>query len=130
MSVQQQPSVSEFQEAALRNRSISLRRMEHAHLSQLAKCKFILGADRSSSFFHGLIKRNSRRRLISAIAKEGPLLQDIGSCFVDYFAGILGSSSPVHAASSEVCMNGQLVEPSFGSARMTRISSCDYMCIS
>lgn len=130
-AVQRQPSDAALLEEAssLRSKALLLRKMEHTHLSQLAKCKFLREGDKGSSFFHGFIKRNQKRRFIAAITLDDGSVthstEEVDNAFTKYFTDLLGCSPPVRAASLEVCRNGKLVEPADFPMLLQEISSAE-----
>ncbi|GAB2286220.1 hypothetical protein Dimus_039749 [Dionaea muscipula] len=76
-----------------------LAKAELSFLTQKAKAHYFRNCDRSTSFFHALIrKKAARSQLVSIIEADGSpttSLQEMGLEFIKFYQGLLGSSNPV-----------------------------------
>jgi len=96
LAFQKQPFNLEMQSsiASLRKKAFFLNEAERLFFWQQAKCFYIKFSDRSSKFFHDIVKRNSRRNFIAAVIKEDGEItksnEDLAGEFLRFYQDLLG----------------------------------------
>ena len=115
LSLQMQPRNEELQRsvAVLRKKANFLLEAERLFYWQKAKCTYLKLSDRSSKFFHDLVKRNFRRNFIPMVIKangEPTSSNDqVVEEFVRYYQALLGTSSLCEPIDFDVIRSGPLV---------------------
>lgn len=115
MILQNQPFNTEIQNsvANLRKKASFLSEAERLFFWQKAKCKYVLLSDRSSKFFHDVVRRNARRNMIPMVLKaDGEATtscEQVAEEFISFYKSLLGSSSPCEPINLDVLRSGNLL---------------------
>ncbi|XP_057953116.1 uncharacterized protein LOC131147628 [Malania oleifera] len=88
-------------------------RAERAEAELVAKCKFLRHCDRSSSFFHALLRRNKIRNHINVVKKlNGELTNSydqVAEEFVSYYTQLLGVEDSCIKLNTQVVKRGPML---------------------
>ncbi|KAK4348291.1 hypothetical protein RND71_034630 [Anisodus tanguticus] len=102
----------------LRHNSVLLCEAEICFLRQLAKCEHLKNSDRCTKFFHGMVKRNSKRNHIAAITKQDGSLttsnDQVVTEFLEYYEGLLGTRDPCQPIDMGIIHSGNRLTPEQG----------------
>lgn len=83
---------------ALRKKATLLAEVEKTFYQQRAKSVYLKNSNRSTKFFHDLVKRNNKRGAIITLTKQSgeqtSSLEEVANEFVVYYQGLLGASEP------------------------------------
>ncbi|XP_042023164.1 uncharacterized protein LOC121770513 [Salvia splendens] len=90
-----------------------LEKFEREYFKQKAIFKHLLLSDRSTSFFHSLVKRNNSRNYIAFLyRRDGTITRDqeeIISEFVKFYSTLLGTKKEPEPIKVDICRQGPLV---------------------
>lgn len=97
----------------LKHSALLLINAERSFLQQKAKCDFLIHSDKSSKFFHALVKRNVNRNFIAAVTlTDGSFtasMDEVINAFVNHFADLLGSRAVVIPIDQEILNSGPVL---------------------
>ena len=100
----------------LRSKALKLAAAEASYCSQLAKAKYLKNCDRSSKFFHDLIKSRQAKSIISSITLENGSRsnssQQISVAFVQFYTSLLGTKEDCSRLKAEKVSRGRRLDPS------------------
>ena len=101
--------------AKLRKEAMCLSDAERCFYYQQAKCTHLKQSDRCTKFFHGLVKRNTRRNHIAAICKTDGMFtlsqEQVADEFVKYYEQLLGNPQACEPLIRDILGTGPLVSP-------------------
>ncbi|VFQ90709.1 unnamed protein product [Cuscuta campestris] len=93
---------------------------------QKAKCDFLMKSDRCTSYFHSLVKKNRRKNAIPFLIKEDGAKtissDEVASCFLEYYTGLFGNTSPTETINVAILETGNLVPLSAHSALLATVT--------
>ncbi|GFY86576.1 hypothetical protein Acr_05g0002150 [Actinidia rufa] len=117
-----------LQEQLVQSKSSALRlaEAEQSFCSQIAKMKFLKESDKGSKFFHDLIKSNkSRSQIVSLPLSDGSRstsLHQVANAFLDFYKGLLGTSSPCSQLVNSILLDGEQVSEAQASDLIRAVS--------
>ncbi|XP_052198247.1 uncharacterized protein LOC127805524 [Diospyros lotus] len=97
--------------------------------SEQAKCSYINFSDRSSKFFHDIVKRNSRKNYIAAVIKEdGEVTKsndELAGEFLRFYQDLLGSVGSCEPVDFNVLRAGPIISDQQAEGLICSISDQD-----
>ena len=123
------PSNLELQRkvADLRKAAMFLNEAERSFFAQKAKTKFLVNSNKCSKFFHGLVKWNTKRNLISDLCREDGSVttsQDqVAEEFIRFYERLLGTSAICDLVDYAILRSGPLISQVQASSLSRDVSS-------
>ena len=113
----------------LKSSALKLAEAERSFCSQLTKMKFLKESDKGSKFFHDLIKSNkSKSQIVSltlSVGSRTTSLQPVSKAFLNFYKGLLGSSSPCSQLDNPILLDGEQVSGAQASDLIRAVSDED-----
>ncbi|GAA0159054.1 hypothetical protein LIER_38782 [Lithospermum erythrorhizon] len=97
----------------LRERAKFLMQAERSFFWQKARCTHLVEGDRSTKYFHAMVKKNKQKNSISYLVKgdgnRTTSKEEVATLLVDFFTGLMGTAYPSSPIEVDVLRVGHLV---------------------